>query len=348
MSAAPLVSIVTTCYQHEPYLEDYFRGLLSQTYRNLELIVFDDGSTDGSWVIIEGYLPTLREQFARVVAERHRNMGFLKELALAVGLTRGQYVCILESDDYYLPRKIEENIEYLLSNPDVGLVHSDANFLYSDRIESAVNRKHRRALPIGYVYDTLLRWNFITTSTVCCRADLLKAHVNFEGYDRRAYLMGDYPMWLDMARNTRFGYIDRALTSYRVLQESASHSAYPRKAYRFWRSYMQIKQDYIAQYPPSTETKKAVCREFYEGLFAWGFRLRDKHTCLRGYRWLLRHYPREFGTVRNSIRASIVHNEVLWRCAIACEGRGYFGRSVSFLRSLASGPGSGQHGVLRT
>src|SRR5207302_799473 len=115
---------------------------------------------------------------------------------------------------------------------------------------------------------------FITTCTACCRADILKAHVDFRRYASKGYLMSDYPMWLDLSRHTRFGYIDKPLACYRVLPESACHSADPKKIHRFWRSYMQVKWDYMVQFPPSVETAKLVAKEYWKDLFAWGYELR--------------------------------------------------------------------------
>src|SRR5262249_24765482 len=134
MSPEPLVSIVTMCYRHEPYLDDYFQSLLRQTYRNIEVIFLDDGSPDGSWGKARGYESDLRSRCRRVVMQTQPNAGMHTTLLRVLAQATGELVCILESDDYYYPTKIEENVNYLRRYQDVGLVHSDADILFPSHL----------------------------------------------------------------------------------------------------------------------------------------------------------------------------------------------------------------------
>ena len=109
----PLVSVVTTCYRHAPYLPDYFEGLLAQTYPNIELIFLDDGSPDDSWDVAKQYESALRARLSRVVMLRQENLGMFAAIQRVSELATGEFVCILESDDYYLPTKIEENVRVI-------------------------------------------------------------------------------------------------------------------------------------------------------------------------------------------------------------------------------------------
>jgi glycosyltransferase involved in cell wall biosynthesis len=305
--STPLVSIITPCFNHEKYLDDYFRSLLAQTYRNLEIIILDDGSTDGSWKKICEYEPLLRREFPSVTCLRNERMGVLKELAMGVSLMRGDLCCILESDDYYLPEKIQRNVEYLSERPEFGGVHSD----YLDVSENGkVLRTHNRyfgyTIPSGWIYEALLITPFIKTLSFCCRAHFMK-DVDFKRYAERRYLRGDSPMSFELARRAPIGYIDRPLCGYRILSESASHTRDPRKKIKFIESSFAIKFDYIREFGAPDEVKEWVTRDYYLTLYKFGYRYYDKERFLRGYDWLIRTEPSKYKTFFNEIRFFAVH-----------------------------------------
>ena len=260
MLSQPLVSIITPCHNHAPYLDDYFHGLLSQTYRNIELIFIDDGSTDESWQIVCRYETLLRARLARVVLERQDNVGVHATCSRALARVTGEYTSFLESDDYYLPGKVADSVHYLETHPEIGFVHTDTHYVYADRVEHCHWASARKQMPTGWIYEELLEGNFIKTCSMCCRTDLLRRSASFERYRARRYLMGDYPMFLDLARHARCGYIPDALSCYRVLAESASHSRDPKRQYRFWRSHHQIRLDYSAHLQSTRRARRAARR----------------------------------------------------------------------------------------
>lgn len=273
MRRSPLVSVVTTSYRHEPYLDDYFRSLLSQTYSNVELIFIDDGSPDGSWEKALTYEKDLRSKFSRVVMLTQPNSGMHATLQRALALATGEYVSILESDDYYLPEKIERNISYFQLNPDCGLVHSNMNLVYQDRILHNAKSMDPTSIPTGLVFERLLSiGNFISTCTTCFRMDAFRKHARLAEYARRGYLMGDYPLWLDLAQHVSFGYIPEALACYRILDESASHSRDRRRYARFNLDVHRIQLDYL-KYANS----RSVVSNVYSALIGHAYWTREAH-----------------------------------------------------------------------
>ena len=275
----PLVSIVTPCYNHEQYLDDYFQGLLSQTYRNIELIIIDDCSKDSSWAKICSYESQLKKIFPRVVCTRNAtNQGAYKTITDAQRQVSGEYVSLLESDDYYLPTKVEENVNYLQAHPEMGVVHSRAYYIHSDGTPYPSAFPSREEIPTGHIFDHLLIDNFIITCTVCSRRSLPRRSVDSAKHIERGYRMGDYPTWLDLARHTQFGYIAKPLACYRILEESGSHSRDPYKRFLFQKSFSQIKLDYLRDYGVTDPIKRKVMFKIsWEALnFACSF-YQDRH-----------------------------------------------------------------------
>jgi len=165
VNSAPLVSIITTCYNHEKYLDDYFNGLLNQTYKNIELILFDDGSKDGSWEKICSYESKLKGAFPRVICERHNDMGAHREVDLALKVVRGEFLCIYEADDYYLPEKVQENVNYLINHPRVGAVYSDWREIDQHGNMLCDRKSKVMHMYSGDVFESLLRGPLIRTAT---------------------------------------------------------------------------------------------------------------------------------------------------------------------------------------
>ncbi|MDA1166265.1 MAG: glycosyltransferase [Planctomycetota bacterium] len=115
------VSIILCGYNQAEYLRDAIASALSQTHRNLELIVIDNGSTDGSREL----LTTYRDEHRVHLFLHDDNAALTKRLNQAIAFSTGQYVSILYADDYYLPNKLERQLHAFSSlPPDYGVVYS--------------------------------------------------------------------------------------------------------------------------------------------------------------------------------------------------------------------------------
>jgi len=312
MGSEPLVTIFTPSYNHEKYLDDYFQGLLSQTYRNIQLIIIDDGSTDRSWDKICSYEAELKRKFSSVILERHENIGPLQEMTRAFEKVEGEFYCVLESDDYYLPTKIEENVRYLQQHPDVGVVHSEIDYIYGNTIQRRHWETVGRSIPCGEIFQPLVLDNFIMTCSVACRTDLFRRYTNIEEYISKGYIAGDYAMFLDLARQTRFGYINKSLARYRVLPNSLIHSTNLDRAYNIERNYQQVKLDFIEKYGGSQTSRTLAIEGQYQADFIYGFRMFRAEQCLEAYKWLMQQNPERYGALPFRVLAFSVRNRFLW------------------------------------
>jgi glycosyltransferase involved in cell wall biosynthesis len=220
---APRVSILLTCYNHARYLGPCLEGVRSQTFRDFELLVLDDGSTDGTREILAG----LEGEATVFLSER--NLGTYGILNQGLRTARGEFVAVLNDDDVWLPRKLEAQVALMDSEPQVGLVHTDGAFIDGDgrRIEGS---------PLGFSFprtrtgDVLLDLcyaNKIIASAALVRRECFEA---LGGFDESYFGSGDWHMWLRVAERWQVGYVDEPLTLYRVHGENASH-----KLERIWR-----------------------------------------------------------------------------------------------------------------
>src|SRR5512143_4014499 len=115
MSSEPLVSVVMPVYNGARYLRQALESALNQTYRPLEIIVVDDGSTDETSAI-------LAEFGSRIRAIRQKNPGSAAARNAALQAAHGEIIAFLDADDLWLPQKLEVQVAYLRAHPDVELV----------------------------------------------------------------------------------------------------------------------------------------------------------------------------------------------------------------------------------
>ena len=114
------VSIITPCYNGEMYLDRFFRSILNQTYKNIELIFVNDGSTDKTEEIVEKYRPVLGQNDIELIYIKQENAGQAAAMNKGLAIFTGDYLVWTDSDDVILPENISKKVDFLNSNPEYG------------------------------------------------------------------------------------------------------------------------------------------------------------------------------------------------------------------------------------
>lgn len=208
----PLVSVLLTSYNHLPYLAPCVEGLLAQTLTDFEVLVLDDGSTDGSrdWLRERlGGDPRVRFAFSDA------NLGTYGALNHGLDSSSGEFVAVLNDDDVWMPAKLERQVAALRANPRAALSHTDGHFIDGQgaRIEGEpLNFPYPRT-PSGDVYALLIERNRIIASSALFRRSVVDEAGRF---DAEFYGCGDWHMWLRIAERYEVEFVDEPLTRYRV------------------------------------------------------------------------------------------------------------------------------------
>jgi len=122
MTAGPAVSVILNCYNHQDYVSEAIESVLRQTHRDLELIIIDNGSTDGTRKVIESFTD---ERIRPFLHDDNRTVS--RRLNEGVAAARGEFVTILYSDDWFLPRKLERQLGIFATlPPDYGVIYGPA------------------------------------------------------------------------------------------------------------------------------------------------------------------------------------------------------------------------------
>ena len=196
---AGLVSVVIPAYNSRELIGTALESVFGQTYSPVEVIVVDDGSTDGTDEWVRAHYPSIQ-------VVRTANQGPSGARNQGIQMASGDYVAFLDADDVWHPGKLEAQIEVMERHADVGLVASDWT-------RAGQFGKVPDVLPVSWItYEDMLKLNRFQTSTVLMRKLVLNG---LEGFDRRVDGAEDWDLWLRASTNTRIGKIDYPLVMYR-------------------------------------------------------------------------------------------------------------------------------------
>lgn len=231
-----LVSVVMPCFNTESYVEAAVRSVLAQTHTDLELLIVDDASTDTTGSIVAG----LAREDGRVSLHRlQTNGGAARARNHAIERATGDYVAFLDSDDLWLPAKLERQLRFAQI---VGAPLTYTSYYKIDTDASAdetVMRARGRVIdPPGVLdYRTMLEANYIGSPTAMYDRRQLGTRLMPDLRKRQ-----DYAMWLSILRSggTARGLLE-PLAAHRHRSDSLSHSKVQLAAWN-WRLYRQVER----------------------------------------------------------------------------------------------------------
>ena len=194
----PVVSIIIVNWNGLTHLSDCLASLESQTFHDFELIVVDDGSTDNTHLIedqYDGQLLYIKQENKGVSAARNR--GIRKSIA--------KYIAFLDSDDKWLPSKLEEHHRFIIKNPDIRIHQTDEIWI---RRGQRVNPKNKHKKKGGDIFTKSLELCLISPSAVVLNRNLFD---EFGYFDESMPVCEDYDLWLRITSRERIGLIDKKL-----------------------------------------------------------------------------------------------------------------------------------------
>ena len=196
--SSPLVSVVIPTHNRRDLLAEAVASVREQTYDPIEIIVIDDGSSDGTAKMI-------RERFPRVrlVRQPHRGVSAARNRGIAEA--QGEYIAFLDSDDLWLPKKLAAEMDALLKNPELKICHTDEIWI---RRGVRVNpmKKHRKYG--GWIYPHCLPLCIISPSSVILKREVFN---EVGAFDEALPACEDYDLWLRVTARHPVHFIERPL-----------------------------------------------------------------------------------------------------------------------------------------
>ncbi|MBI4436486.1 MAG: glycosyltransferase [Candidatus Omnitrophica bacterium] len=204
----PKVSVILPTYNRAHLLSRAIQSVLDQTYQDWELIVVDDGSTDGTADLVAKFGRAVRYFF-------QTNRGVAAARNRGIGEARGTYVGFLDDDDSWLPEKLERQVAFLERRPTLGFLYAIAQVVDDEGhfLGNKPDKVHPETL------EELLQMNFIPTLTVVARLECIKA---VGGFDESLKGPDDYDLWMRLAARYDFCGLRETLATYRLSNQSLS------------------------------------------------------------------------------------------------------------------------------
>ena len=239
----PLVTAVVPVYNHEKYVIESVRSILRQTYRNIELIIINDGSGDRSHEMVLTLVEECKKRFIHFEYLNRENRGLAATLNQALRIARGKYFSVLASDDIALPNKVSLLVDALESaNDTCAAAFGNALFIDSEGEEVRLDSKGCIAANAGSIsYDNFIdfytrdrsfdyRGNEFGTYKTLIVANYLPAMSNLvrtaaiseAGGWTVGNVIEDWEMWLKLSKKYRFIYINKPLAFYRLHDNSST------------------------------------------------------------------------------------------------------------------------------
>lgn len=276
-----------TTYNHEKFISEAIEGVINQkTNFSIELIIGDDCSKDNTRRIILEYA----RKYSDIIKFKFqkKNLGMLPNFLSLLEKTSGNYIAFCEGDDYWIdPYKLQKQVDFLEANKDYSLVHTNCISEINGKSEPLQNSIN---IANGNVFEKLLTHKFfIATVTTCIRRECL---IKWSSIVKDTAIplnwkMGDYPMWLEGAFNSKFMYLNDITAYYRILPESSSHSSSKIKRFVFSKSVYDIKFFFANKYKISESIYRSIKIEYYKLLV--GYSKYNRTESFKGLIFLLRY-----------------------------------------------------------
>ena len=221
----PLVSIICSCYNHEQFIKESIQSILDQTYKNIEIIIVDDFSTDNSRETITNFI---KDKECITFIKNSKNLGLNKSFNNAFKMAKGEFIVDLSADDVLLEKCIEKQIQYFYKNTNAGIVYGNA--LHIDENNNELN--HLLEFPINtknkskkIEYNEVISGEYMNSTGAMIKA---KGFSELSCYDENL-AFEDYDYWIRTSKSKYdIIYFNEIIVKKRKLKDSL-HANFKKK-----------------------------------------------------------------------------------------------------------------------
>ena len=219
-----MVGVIVPCYNGEKFIDRCFNSILNQTYKNLELIIVNDGSTDNSENIILDYKDVFLRSNIKFKYVYKRNGGLGSAINKGLKYVTGEYLTLLDIDDYIMPKSIELKVNFLKNNVDYNIVRTNGYYVNEENIneQSRLFVNNQEEKDNIYIFDTLIqaKTNNWAGSYMVITDKLFNFYKDRNIYESK--YGQNLQILLPLAYNGKCGFIDIPLMKYIKQNQSLS------------------------------------------------------------------------------------------------------------------------------
>lgn len=214
MKENPLVSVVIPAYNATAYVREAVESALQQTYKNIEIIVVDDGSTDNLRETLASYV---KQGMVRYLYQKNKGLSAARNTGIREA--RGEYIALLDADDMFLPNKIEKQVAFLTAHPECDVCYCDLWHFYEGE-EGKMLKLNYTYYSGSEVFPHLLKKNFINPLTTVFRKSIFERFGYFDESIR--HYAEDWDLWLRFSYGGAcFCFLPDILAKYRMRKKGS-------------------------------------------------------------------------------------------------------------------------------
>ncbi|MGC8660210.1 MAG: glycosyltransferase family 2 protein [Desulfomonilaceae bacterium] len=204
----PFVSVIIPTHNRLELLKQTIEAVRNQTFREFEIVVVNDGSTDGTgeWLSGQNDLVVINQENQGIASSRNNG----------VAIGRGEWLAFLDHDDIWAPNKLETQVDFAKSNPDVGMVA-----VKHVRLGKKIHHKGPGKWIKGDLFAKVFSESFIHTSSVMIRKDVFQ---KVGGFPTRYRFADEFDVWLRISRDHEIAFFDKPLVFIRFYDANTSHN----------------------------------------------------------------------------------------------------------------------------
>lgn len=220
-----MVSLIVPCYNSERFMNRCIDSILAQTFRDIELIIVNDGSTDQTHEYIEARRRDIEATVTKFLYIRQPNQGVGAACSNAFSQATGEFLTLLDSDDFMMPESVGMRVDYLKAHPEYALVRTNGYYVQEDTVDvcdSLLELDEQMKAKEDIFADLMLGKTYNWPGTYMVRMSVLKQYYP----DQKIYpsRSGQNLQFVMMAAyDQRAGFIDVPLMKYVIRGESLSH-----------------------------------------------------------------------------------------------------------------------------
>lgn len=266
MQENPLVTVICSCYNHENFVIESLNSVINQDYKNIELIIIDDFSSDNSKKTIKNWLLNYPE--IKFIANEN-NLGITKSFNNALKSAKGKYIIDLAADDILIPNCVDLQLKKFENSSfkNLGIVYGNAELIAEndDFISLYFDVETSKKIKTGNVYLSVLEG----LHNICSVSAMVKKSVydQLKGYDEML-VYEDLDFWIRASRVFDFDFIDTVLVQKRIVENSLGNDFY-KKNKAVNQSTFLILQKAVALNKNKKEDLAILKRVHYEIVLSW-------------------------------------------------------------------------------
>ena len=238
-----MFSVEVTTYNQKEYIAQTLQSIIDQKHNyKYEIVISDDCSTDGTQEIIKEFHKKYPDIIKPVYNEK--NLGPMKNYYSTIERVKGKYIMDCAGDDYWLPGKVETQIDFMEKNQSFGVCYGIAE-LYDNNTRKIISKVGQNYLNFK---DIIIQGNECPILTICIRRTFIIEYLNKIKPQEKDWMMEDYPFLIYAAFNSKIYFINQTLAVYRVVENSISHQTNIEKKLKYEQSVYDVKKYFADKY----------------------------------------------------------------------------------------------------